>query len=146
MTGRVHIVRGASHYRLLFIPGGPNRHLIEGEDALRDFLLTDLGILPEVTETALNELGTSGRYTFDEREVLMSELPRRWFDRNIFWGESRSDVVPAALPRAMEESGVARSTGSSSATRTSSSSTPSRPISRGVAASSSPTRTRKATP
>jgi anti-sigma factor RsiW len=27
--------------------------------------------------------------------------------RNIFWGESRSDVVPAALPRAMEESGVA---------------------------------------
>lgn len=26
--------------------------------------------------------------------------------RNIFWGESRSDVVPAALPRAMEESGV----------------------------------------
>ncbi len=29
--------------------------------------------------------------------------------RNIFWGESRSDVVPAALPRAMEESGVALS-------------------------------------
>jgi hypothetical protein len=27
--------------------------------------------------------------------------------RNIFWGESRTDVVPAALPRAMEESGVA---------------------------------------
>jgi hypothetical protein len=27
--------------------------------------------------------------------------------RNILWGESRSDVVPAALPRAMEESGVA---------------------------------------
>jgi hypothetical protein len=27
--------------------------------------------------------------------------------RNIFWGEARSDVVPAALPRAMEESGVA---------------------------------------
>lgn len=27
--------------------------------------------------------------------------------RNIFWGESRADVVPAALPRAMEESGVA---------------------------------------
>ncbi|HZP37443.1 MAG TPA: hypothetical protein VFE48_13245 [Methylomirabilota bacterium] len=26
--------------------------------------------------------------------------------RNIFWGEARSDVVPAALPRAMEESGV----------------------------------------
>jgi hypothetical protein len=29
--------------------------------------------------------------------------------RNIFWGESRPDVVPAALPRAMEESGVALS-------------------------------------
>jgi hypothetical protein len=27
--------------------------------------------------------------------------------RNILWGESRPDVVPAALPRAMEESGVA---------------------------------------
>jgi len=27
--------------------------------------------------------------------------------RNIFWGQSRIDVVPAALPRAMEESGVA---------------------------------------
>lgn len=26
--------------------------------------------------------------------------------RNVFWGESRSDVVPAALPRAIEESGV----------------------------------------
>ncbi len=27
--------------------------------------------------------------------------------RNILWGEARLDVVPAALPRAMEESGVA---------------------------------------
>ncbi len=27
--------------------------------------------------------------------------------RNILWGEARSDVVPAALPHAMEESGVA---------------------------------------
>jgi len=26
--------------------------------------------------------------------------------RNVFWGESRADVVPAALPRAIEESGV----------------------------------------
>jgi hypothetical protein len=26
--------------------------------------------------------------------------------RNIFWGESRADVVPAVLPRAIEESGV----------------------------------------
>ena len=29
--------------------------------------------------------------------------------RNVFWGETRSDVVPAVLPRAMEESGVALS-------------------------------------
>jgi len=29
--------------------------------------------------------------------------------RTILWGESRPDVVPAALPRAMEESGVALS-------------------------------------
>jgi hypothetical protein len=29
--------------------------------------------------------------------------------RNTFWGETRSDVVPVALPRAMEESGVALS-------------------------------------
>ncbi|HET8579293.1 MAG TPA: hypothetical protein VFO18_19505 [Methylomirabilota bacterium] len=27
--------------------------------------------------------------------------------KNVLWGESRSDVVPAVLPRAMEESGVA---------------------------------------
>ncbi|HEY7868986.1 MAG TPA: hypothetical protein VIF59_07155 [Methylomirabilota bacterium] len=26
--------------------------------------------------------------------------------RNVFWGETRADVVPAALPKAMEESGV----------------------------------------
>lgn len=29
--------------------------------------------------------------------------------RNTFWGETRSDVIPVALPRAMEESGVALS-------------------------------------
>jgi hypothetical protein len=29
--------------------------------------------------------------------------------RNTFWGENRSDVVPVALPRSMEESGVALS-------------------------------------
>jgi hypothetical protein len=29
--------------------------------------------------------------------------------RNVLWGETRADVVPAALPRAMEESGVALS-------------------------------------
>ncbi|HEY7205479.1 MAG TPA: hypothetical protein VIA61_14325 [Methylomirabilota bacterium] len=35
-----------------------------------------------------------------ERAVLAEHA------RNIFWGQSRPDVVPAALPRAMEESGV----------------------------------------
>src|SRR5215475_350711 len=35
-----------------------------------------------------------------ERAVLAEHA------RNIFWGQSRADVVPAALPRAMEESGV----------------------------------------
>jgi hypothetical protein len=35
-----------------------------------------------------------------ERAVLAEHA------RNIFWGQSRSDVVLAALPRAMEESGV----------------------------------------
>jgi hypothetical protein len=36
--------------------------------------------------------------------AVLAEHPR-----NIFWGEARPDVVPAALPRAMEESGVAMS-------------------------------------
>jgi hypothetical protein len=36
-----------------------------------------------------------------ERAVLAEHA------RNVFWGESRADLVPAALPRAMEESGVA---------------------------------------
>lgn len=31
------------------------------------------------------------------------------YARSVFWGETRSDVVPVALPRAMEESGVALS-------------------------------------
>jgi len=35
-----------------------------------------------------------------ERAVLAEHA------RNIFWGESRGDVVPAVLPRAIEESGV----------------------------------------
>jgi hypothetical protein len=35
-----------------------------------------------------------------ERAVLAEHA------RNVFWGEARADVVPAALPRAMEQSGV----------------------------------------
>jgi hypothetical protein len=67
MTGRVHIVRRTpSHYRLMFVPGGPDRHPIDGEDALRNFLLTDLEIPPGVTETAMTELHNRGRYTIDD--------------------------------------------------------------------------------
>ena len=56
MTGRVHILRVGNRYRLVFIPSGPGRHLVEGKDALRNFLLTDLEIPPHVTETAIGEL------------------------------------------------------------------------------------------
>ena len=70
MTGRVHIVRRTpSHYRLMFVPGGPDRHPIEGEDALRTFLLTDLEIPPGVTETAMAELDNSGRYTIQDIRI-----------------------------------------------------------------------------
>ena len=31
------------------------------------------------------------------------------YARSVFWGENRSDVVPAALPQAMQESGIALS-------------------------------------
>src|SRR6266481_7230418 len=68
MTGHVHIIlrRGANHYRLMFVPGGPDRHLIEGEDALRNFLVTDLEIPPGLTDTAITELGKSGRSTIEQ--------------------------------------------------------------------------------
>lgn len=70
MTGRIHIVRSASQrYRLMFVPGGPDRHLIEGEGALRDFLLTELDIPPGVAETALHEIHKSGRFTIENIAV-----------------------------------------------------------------------------
>jgi len=53
MTGRVHILRVGNHYRLVFVPSGPGRHLVEGEDALRNFLRTDLEIPPDVAEMAI---------------------------------------------------------------------------------------------
>jgi len=76
MTGRVHILRAGNRYRLVFVPSGHGRHLVESEDALRTFLLTDLEIPPGVTETAITELDRSGRYTIDnirhgqDQEVL----------------------------------------------------------------------------
>jgi hypothetical protein len=61
----------------MFVPGGPDRHLIEGEDALRNFLLTDLEILPGLTETAIIELGTSGRYTI-ENILVTDKIKHFW--------------------------------------------------------------------
>jgi hypothetical protein len=78
MTGRVHIVRRTpSQYRLLFVPGGPDRHRIDGEDALRTFLLTDLDIPPGVTETAMTELENSGRYTI--QDILITDKIKQFW-------------------------------------------------------------------
>jgi hypothetical protein len=79
MTGHVHIIlrRAANHYRLMFVPGGPDRHLIEGEDALRNFLLTDLEIPPGLTETAITELAKSGRYTI-EHILVTDKIKHCW--------------------------------------------------------------------
>lgn len=85
MRGHVHIIdrRAANHYRLMFVPGGPDRHFIEGEDALRTFLLTDLEISPGLTETAITELGKSGRYTVEH--ILVTDMIKH------FW---RLDTTP----------------------------------------------------
>ena len=78
MTGRVHIVRRAtSHYRLMFVPGGPDRHPIEGEDAVRIFLLTDLELPPGVTEAAMTELDKSGRYTI--QDILITDKIKQFW-------------------------------------------------------------------
>jgi hypothetical protein len=87
MRGHVHIIdrRAANHYRLMFVPGGPDRHFIEGEDALRTFLLTDLEISPGLTETAITELGKSGRYTVEH--ILVTDMIKH------FW---RLDTTPTS--------------------------------------------------
>lgn len=92
MTGRLHIVRRSpSHYRLMFVPGGPDRHPIEDEDALRKFLLSDLEIPPGVTETVMTELDRSGRYTIED--ILISDKIKN------FW---RLDTPPK--PTSLEPS------------------------------------------
>src|SRR5713226_1727840 len=92
MMGRVHIVRRTpSHYRLMFVPGGPDRHPIEGEAALRNFLLTDLEIPPGVTETAMTELDNSRRYTI--QDILITDKIKQ------FW---RLDTPPK--PTSLEPS------------------------------------------
>jgi len=85
MRGHVHIIdrRAANHYRLMFVPGGPDRHFIEGEDALRNFLLTDLEIPPGLTDAAITELGKSGRYTIEH--ILVTDTIKH------FW---RLDATP----------------------------------------------------
>jgi hypothetical protein len=77
MTGRVHILRVGNRYRLVFVPSGPGRHLVEGEDALRNFLLTDLEIPPDVTETAIGELDRGGRHTIEN--ILVTDRTRTFW-------------------------------------------------------------------
>jgi len=78
MTGHVYIVRRTpSHYRLMFVPGGPDRHPIEGEDAVRIFLLTDLELPPGVTEAAMTELDKSGRYTI--QDILITDKIKQFW-------------------------------------------------------------------
>lgn len=96
MRGRVHIVRRTpSHYRLMFVPGGPDRHPIEGEDALRTFVLTDLEIPPGVTETAMTELDNSGRSTI--QDILITDKIKQ------FW---RLDTRPQNYRSELSESRV----------------------------------------
>jgi hypothetical protein len=104
MTGRVHILRKAktSHYRLVFVPGGPDRYLIEGEGALRDFLLTELAIPPGVTETAMTELGTRGRYTIED--VLVTDTIKT------FWRRATTPTSPEPKPLSPEASKPAKRT------------------------------------
>ncbi len=75
----------------MFVPGGPDRHRIDGEDSLRNFLLTDLDIPPRVTETAMTELDNSGRYTI--QDILITDKIKQ------FW---RLDTPPK--PTSLEPS------------------------------------------
>ena len=94
MTGRFHILRAGNRYRLVFVPSGPGRHLVESEDALRTFLLTDLEIPPGVAETAIAELDSSGRYTIDNS--LVTDRTRK------FWllDTTPPPTAPEAKPNA----------------------------------------------
>ncbi len=102
MTGRVHILRATNYYRLVFVPGGPDRHLIEGEDAVRNFLLTDLEIPPGVTETALNEIHENGRYTIED--ILITDKIKK------FWRVDAppKPTLPEATPTSPEPSKAAK--------------------------------------
>ena len=104
MTGRVHILRTAttSHYRLVFVPGGPDRHLVEGEGALRDFLLTQLGIPPGATETAMSELGQSGRYTI--ADILVTDTIKKFWRR----ATTTKPTSPEPKPPSPEPSKLAK--------------------------------------
>jgi hypothetical protein len=83
------------------LPDTPRRSwwtlwLAPAVSALATAMIAMLWIAPSLTTT------TAGDPLQLVSRAVMSEHAR-----NILWGESRSDVVPAALPRAMEESGVA---------------------------------------
>ncbi len=64
--------------------------------SLATAMIAMLWIAPSLTAT-----------TASDPLQLVSRAVMSEHARNILWGESRHDVVPAALPRAMEESGVA---------------------------------------
>jgi len=92
MRGRVHILRTGNHYRLVLVPSGPGRHLLEGEDALRNFLLTDLEIPLGVAEMAIAELDRTGGHTIDN--IAVTDKTRR------FWplDTAPPPAIAAAVP------------------------------------------------
>ncbi len=94
MTGRVHILRVGNRYRLVFIPSGPGRHLVEGEGALRNFLLTDLEIPPDATETAIGELDRSGRHTIEN--ILVTDRTRKFWPLDTTPPPTAPEANPAA--------------------------------------------------
>jgi hypothetical protein len=100
MTGRVHILRAGNHYRLVFVPSGPGRHLVEGEDALRTFLLTEVEMPPDVTETAIAQLDGSGRYTIDN--ILVTDRTRKFWPLDTTPPPTASEAkpIPEAKPTA----------------------------------------------
>lgn len=94
MTGRVHILQAGDRYRVVFVPSGPGRHLVEGEDALRTFLLVDLEVPPSVTETAITELDRSGRHTIEH--ILVTDRTRKFWPLDTTPTPAASEAKPPA--------------------------------------------------
>src|SRR5258708_25124798 len=94
MTGSVHILGVGNRYRLVLVPSGPGRHLVEGEEALRNFLLIDLEIPPDVTETAIGELDRSGRHTI--KNILVTDRTRKVLPLDTTPPPTAPEAKPAA--------------------------------------------------